>query len=76
MCFYEAVFLCGLRFPIHPFIMELLNHLIIASGQLMLNSWRIVVSCMEIWLATTEGDMTRVDEFIHMYYLKESKEYG
>ena len=32
--------------------------------------------CMEIWLATTEGDITRVDEFIHMYYLKESKEYG
>ena len=31
---------------------------------------------MEIWLATTEGDMIRVDEFIHLYRLKESKEYG
>ena len=56
--------------------MDLLNHFIIAPRQLMLNSWRIVVSCMEIWLATTKGDMIRVDEFIHMYYLKESKEYG
>jgi len=27
VCFYEVVFLCGLRFTIHPFIMELLNHL-------------------------------------------------
>ena len=32
VCFYEAAFLCGLRFPIHPFIMELLNHLNIAPG--------------------------------------------
>ena len=30
VCFYEAAFLCGLRFPIHPFIHELLGHLKIA----------------------------------------------
>ena len=42
-CFYEAAFLCGLRFPVHPFIMELLHHLNIARRQLMLNSWRIVI---------------------------------
>ena len=30
---------------------------------------------MEIWLATTEGDMIKVDEFTYLYYLKESKEY-
>ena len=76
MCFYEAAFLCGLRFPVHPFIMELLNHFNIASRQLMPNSWRIVISCMEIWLATTKGDMIKVDEFTYLYRLKESKEYG
>lgn len=38
VCFYEAAFLCGLRFPVHPFIMELLDHLQIAPGQLMPNS--------------------------------------
>lgn len=37
VCFYEAAFQCGLRFPIHPFIMELLNHFNIAPRQLMLN---------------------------------------
>ena len=42
----------------------------------MPNSWRIVISYMEIWLATTEGDMIRVDEFTYLYSLKESKEYG
>ena len=56
--------------------MELLNHFKIALVQLVPNSWRIVISCMEIWLATIEGDMIRVDEFIYLYYLKESKEYG
>ena len=76
VCFYEVAFLCGLRFPIHPFIMELLNHFIIALGQLMPNSWRIIVSCMEIWLDTIKGDMIKVDKFIHLYHLKESKEYG
>ena len=76
VCFYEAAFLSGLRFPIHPFIMELLNHFKIDPGQLMPNSWRIVVSCMEIWLATTKGDMIRVDEFTFLYHQKESKEYG
>ena len=63
------------RVPVHPFIMELLDHFGIAPGQLMPNSWRIVVNCMEIWLAAV-GDMIKVGELIHMYRLKESKEYG
>ena len=75
MCFYEAAFQCGLRFPVHPFIMELLSHFNVASRQLMPNSWRIVISCMELWLAVTKGDMIRVDEFTYLYHLKESKEY-
>ena len=75
ICFYEAAFSCGLRFPVHPFIMELLDHFGIAFGQLMPNSWRIVVNCMEIWLATI-GNMIKVGELVHMYCLKESKEYG
>ena len=75
ICFYEAAFSYGLRFPVHPFIMELLDHFGIAPGQLMPNSWRIVVNCMEIWLATIE-DMIKVGELVHMHRLKESKEYG
>ena len=48
VCFYEATFTCGLRLPVHLFIMELLGFFGIALGQLMPNSWRIVVNCMEI----------------------------
>jgi len=55
--------------------MELLSHFSIASRQLMPNSWRIVISFMEIWLAVTKGDMIRVDEFRYLYHLKESKKY-
>ena len=55
--------------------MELLDHFGIAPRQLMPNSWRIVVNCMEIWLAVA-GDMIKVGELIHMYRFKGSKEYG
>jgi len=76
VCFYKAAFLSGLRFPIHPFIMELLHHLNIAFGQLMPNFWRIVISCMEIWMIVTKGDMIRLDEFVHLYCLTKLKEFG
>ena len=42
----------------------------------MPNLWRIVVSCMGIWLASTDKDMIRVDELVYLYRLKESKEHG
>jgi len=68
--------LCSLRFPVHAFIMELLHHLNIAPGQLMPNSWRIVISCMVIWTTIIDGDMIMLNEFVHLYHLKESKEFG
>ena len=67
VCFYEIAFLSGLRLPIHPFIMELIGHFGIAPGQPMPNSWRIVVSCVEIWLAATDGDIIKVDELVYLY---------
>ena len=72
MCFYEAAFLCGLKFPVHLFIMELLHYLNIAPRQLMPNSWRIIISCMVIWTTIANGDMITLNEFIHLCRLKES----
>lgn len=66
----------GLKFPVHPIIMELFHHLNIASGQLIPNCWRIVISCMEIWMIVTDEEMIRLDEFVYLYHLKESKELG
>ena len=62
VCFYETVFLCGLRFPVHPFIMELLHYLNRALRQLM--------------TTIADGDMITLNEFVYLYYLKESKEFG
>ena len=56
--------------------MEFLCRFDIAPGQLIPNLWRIVVSCMEIWLAVTKEDMMKVDELVYLYCLKESKEHG
>lgn len=36
VCFYEAAFLCGLCFPVHPFVMQLLVNFQITPGQLVL----------------------------------------
>ena len=38
VCFYESAFVHGLRFLVHPFLMELLDHFGIAPRQLMPNS--------------------------------------
>ena len=75
VCFYEATFTSGLKLPIHPLVMELLGYFGIAPGQLMPNSWRIVINCMEIWLAANE-DMIKVSDLVYLYRLKESKENG
>jgi len=76
VCFYEDAFLCDLRFPVHLFIIELLHHLNIAPGHLMPNSWRIIISYMVIWRTIADRDMITLNEFVHLYHLKESKKFG
>ena len=56
--------------------MKLLHYLNLALGQLMPNSWRIVISCMVIWTTIVDGDMLTVNKFVHLCRLKESKEFG
>ena len=41
--FYKATFSCGLRFLIHPFIMQLLSTLNDAPSQLVPNAWRMII---------------------------------
>ena len=55
--------------------MELLDRFGIALGQLMPKSWRIVISCMGIYLAANDKDMLKVDELNYLYCLKASKEH-
>ena len=76
VCFYEADFLSGLRFPIHPFIMHLLNEFQIAFGQLVPNACRTIISCMSIWMFACDGEMITLNKFLFLYCLKASTHYG
>ena len=76
VCFYEADFLCGLRFPIHLFIMKLLNEFQIAPSQQIPNAWRMIISCMSIWMSACNGEMITLNEFLFLYRLKASTHYG
>ena len=75
VCFYEVAFLCGLHFPIHQFIMKFLSYFHIAPGQPVPNTWRMIVSCMLIWIFACERDMIALNEFLYLYCLKPSTHY-
>ncbi|GFY82288.1 hypothetical protein Acr_02g0005280 [Actinidia rufa] len=49
VAFYEAAFLAGLRFPIHPTIRDILIHYQICPAQLSPNAWRSVICSLVIW---------------------------
>ncbi|GFY84704.1 hypothetical protein Acr_03g0014780 [Actinidia rufa] len=49
VAFYEATFLAGLRFPIHPTIRDILIHYQICPAQLSPNAWRSVICSLVIW---------------------------
>ena len=69
VCFYEADFFSGLCFPVHPFIRELFFFLQLATTQLGPNLWRIVACYLVIWMSANDGDIIRIDEFLHFYCL-------
>ena len=56
--------------------MELFHCPNIAPGQLMLNLWQTVISCMTICLIPNNKDAIRMDELLYLYRLKESKQFG
>ena len=76
MSFYEAPFSCGLRFLVHPFIMQLLSDLNATPSQLVSNAWRTIIGCMPIWVFVHDGDMITLNEFLYLYRLKPSTHYG
>ena len=49
VCFYEAAFLCGLSFPVHPFIMELLGESLHITSEFLTQEAKVasVMSKME-----------------------------
>ena len=76
VCFYEADFTSGLSLPVHPFVRGLFTYLHLAPAQLVPNSWRIVISCMVVWMSVNDGDVIKKDEFLHFDHLRKSKDPG
>ena len=68
VAFYEADLRAGLRFPMQPFVRELLDFFSLAPGQVNPNGWRTIISCMVMWRVSSNGeeDLT-VDEFLFCY---------
>ena len=46
VCFFEAVFENGLRFPLHPFIKNVLQHFNVCPSQLSPNFWGVLVGLL------------------------------
>ena len=46
VCFFEVAFENGLRFPLHPFIKEVLQHFNVCPSQLAPNGWGILVGLL------------------------------
>uniref|UniRef100_A0A2N9J0S8 Transposase (putative) gypsy type domain-containing protein n=1 Tax=Fagus sylvatica TaxID=28930 RepID=A0A2N9J0S8_FAGSY len=68
VAFYEVDLRAGLRFPVQPFVRELLDFLSLAPGQVNPNGWHTIISCMVMWRVNSNGeeDLT-VDEFLFCY---------
>ena len=46
VCLFEAAFENGLRFPLHPFIKNILQHFNVCPSQLSPNFWGVLVSLL------------------------------
>uniref|UniRef100_A0A2N9FSN6 Uncharacterized protein n=1 Tax=Fagus sylvatica TaxID=28930 RepID=A0A2N9FSN6_FAGSY len=68
VAFYEVDFQAVVHFPLQPFVRELLDYLSLASGQVALNGWRTIISCMVMRRVSSNGrEDLMVDEFLFCY---------
>ena len=49
VCFFEAAFENGLRFPLHPFTKSVLQHFNVCRAQLSLNFWGVLVRLLVVF---------------------------
>lgn len=64
---YEEALKGGLRLPLPQVVVDVLNRLEVAPGQLMPNTWKIVLACASAWPKANEGAAITVDEFFAYY---------
>ena len=64
---YEEALKGGLRLPLPQIVVDVLNHLEVAPGQLMPNAWKILLACASAWPRANGGVAMTVEEFFGCY---------
>ncbi|KAF5933328.1 hypothetical protein HYC85_029499 [Camellia sinensis] len=64
---YEEAWLEGVRLPLPQVLVDVLNELDAAPGQLMPNAWKILMVCASSWLQAMGGLALTVNEFFSCY---------
>ena len=64
---YEEAVKGGLRLPLPQIVVDVLNRLEVAPGQLMPNAWKILLACASAWPKANGGKAMSVEEFFACY---------
>ena len=73
VCFFEAAFENGLRFPLHPFIKSVLKHFNVFPNQLSPNFWGVLVGLLIVFRDKGLG-VPSIALLIDFFSVKESAE--
>ena len=73
VCFFEVAFDNGLRFPLHPFIKRVLQHLNVCPSQLSPNGWGILVGLLVFFRDRGFG-VPNIALFLYLFSVKETAE--
>ena len=73
VCFFEAAFENGLRFPLHPFIQSVLQHFNVCPSQLSLNFWGVLVGLLVFFRDKGLGVLS-IALLLDLFSVKEASE--
>ena len=73
VCFFEVAFDNGLRFPLHPFIKEVLQHFNVCPSQLSPNCWGILVGVLVFFRDRGLG-VPNIALLLYLFSAKETAE--
>ena len=73
VCFFEAAFKNGLRFPLHPFIKRDLQHFNVCPSQLSPNFWGVLVDLLVVFRDKGLG-VPSIALLLDLFSVKEASE--
>ena len=71
VCFFEAAFENGLRFPLHPFIHNVLQHFNVFPSQLSPNFWGVLV-CLLVFFRDKGLEVPNITLLLDFFSVKEA----